>query len=464
MDEKKNVIENGSSALHTIWLLAWPTILEQIMQSMVSYADTAMVGTLGKEATAAVSINQSTVFLLNGLMTAISIGFMAIVARMVGAKQWVDVEKVVRQSVTASIILGAVMTVILLSISTKICVWLGAEADVVGPAGRYMFIFCTSLLFKMMMIILGAVLRGAGNMRTPMRINVIVNVLNVAGNFLLIFPTRSVNIGKTSFVVWGADMGVEGAAIATSVSVAFGGIMMLYAIYSAQSAARITAKGDYRVNAGIMKKVWGIACPAVLERIALSSGQLIVTAMVAGFGTVALASHHITITAESLSYMPGFGFAAAATTLVGQSLGAKREDLADKFSRITTIIGVASMAVFGGVLFAAAKPIVGFFTPDTAVIELGATLLRIIAVVQPMYALFIVLTGVMRGAGDTKMPFYITLVCMWGIRIVGGYIWINCFSGGIAGVWVIVSADLVARGAASLLRYISGKWKYAYKG
>jgi putative MATE family efflux protein len=455
-----NVIEQGNSPVHTIFLLAWPIILEQIMLSMVQYVDTAMVGSLGAVATAAVSINQPPINLINGLFLACGVGFTAFTARAIGAEDYGYAHRVVCQSVLTVGALGLLTTGLIAVLSAYIPVWMGGGEDILPDAKAYLFIIACSMLFKASSVIFSAITRGAGDTRTPMKVNLMVNAINVVGNFLLIYPTRPLHVLGSVFTMPGAGMGVRGAAIATSLSIAFGGSFMLWVIFFRSGLMHSGPGRDFRPDRSILKPIFQISLPAAGERMAMSMGQVMVTTIISSLGTVSLAAHHLAITAESICFMPAFGLSSAATTLVGQSLGAKREDLADSLSLLCIKITVIFMSAMGVFLFFMSEILIGLFTNDPEVLRQGALCLKIVAFAQPFFGTAMSIVGVLRGAGDTKGPFIIILISMWAVRIGLAYVLVIVMGLGLWSMWICMLLDFVTRSILFAIRYRAGKWKH----
>ncbi len=460
MGKVGNVIEQGSSPVGTIFLLAWPVVIEQIMLSMVQYVDTAMVGTLGATATAAVAINQSTINLINGVFLAFGVGFTTLTARAIGANDHDRARKVVSQAVLVMSLMGVISTALISALSPYIPAWMGGDIEILPGAKAYLFIIATSMFFKASSVILSAITRGAGDTHTPMIVNTMVNAINVMGNFFLIYKTRAASIFGFHMIIPGAGMGVAGAAIATSFSIACGGVFMLWVVFFRESVIRINFSDGFKPVKDILSRTMTISLPALGERLAMSVGQIMVTIIITHLGTVSLAAHHLAITAESLCYMPAFGLASAATTLVGQSLGAKREDLTDSLSLTCIKISVAFMSCMGFVLFLAADALISIFTNDPEVHRLGAACLRIIAFAQPFFGTSMTIVGILRGAGDTKGPFLVILFSMWTVRVGLAYIVVIVLGLGLSAMWICMVLDFVTRAILFTLRYRAGKWKH----
>lgn len=458
-----SVIERGSSIFSTIMLLAWPILMEQLLMTMVSYADTAMVGVLGANATAAVAINSSSINMVNGLCMAIGVGFTALVARSIGAGNIERARALTGQALIVVVGLGVFFTTLMLSLSRYIPQWMGGDPEILPDARAYLAVVSSAMLFRALATILSAILRGAGDTRTPLVANIISNAFNIAGNFFLIYNTRVVTVFGVSFKMWGAGLGVLGAAIPTAGSIVITGLIVLYVVFARESPVKLDREISLRPNMELLRPAFRISLPTMGERMAMSVGQMAVTYIVTSLGTISLAAHHLAITAEALCFMPAFAFSSAATTLVGQSLGAKREDLADKLSWGVIKITTAALGVAGCILYLGATPLIRIFTNDPLVIPLAAECLRIVAFSQPLTGISMSITGVLRGAGDTKWPLIVVLVSMWSLRITLAYILCIQLDFGLQGMWYCMVLDFGLRSLILSLRYRSGKWKHVMK-
>lgn len=452
-----------------IWFLAWPTILEQLLVTAVQYVDTAMVGSLGVDATAAVAVNSSTTWLINGLCAALGIGFSVLVGKNMGAKNYQRAKETVMQAILAMLMFGAVLVGVVQLIAPVLPGWMGTEPHIQPAASAYLSIIGMGYFFNVIINISANIIRCSGDTRTPMIANIFANVINVVLNFLFIFETRVIELAvklpfsdkmliDTSFEMWGAGLGVRGAAIATITSLGVSACILFLTLYNKDYPLKLSLRDKFRFKGGIWKEVLKVAYPVALERFTLSGGQILMTKIVTGLGTASLAAHSLAITAESITYMPVFGFSAAGTTLVSQSLGAEKKQHAVKLSRYCVIGGIIFMSLAGVILYVFSEALIGFFTADPEVIALGGKVLKIEAFAQPFFAMATVIGGVLRGAGDTKWPFYASLIGMWCIRLGLAFLLSTVFELGLTGAWIAMVTDLAIRGTISLLRYRSLKW------
>ena len=453
-----DVLDESMHPTRIIWRLAWPTVLEQLLIMIVQYVDTAMVGSLGKNATAAIALSSSFTWLMGGIFSGISLGFGVPVGRYIGAGKPDQAKAVVRQSVLAILIFGALATLIMQFLSPHLPVWLGAEDAIRADASAYISIISAVYLFSLSINVCSNILRCAGDTRTPLVFNIATNVINVVLNTLLIFPTRTVAVLGLRFTMWGAGWGVSGAAVATAIATAFSGVMLLTALFRPTFPVSIRLKDKFRFDKAIFKDMVRLGSPVTFERVTISLGQVALTAMVTALGTSELAAHSLATTAESITYMPAFGFSAAATTLVAQSLGAERPALAKRFSRYCTLGAVAFMTAMGAVLFFGGEFLVSLFTPDLDVAALGGAVLRIEALAQPFFALSMVICGIMRGARQTKITFVIAAVGMWVVRIPLAFLLLRTTDLGLTCAWIAMASDLFTRGMIALFYYRKGTW------
>ncbi len=440
------------SLLGVIFSLAGPTIFEQFMQTAVQYVDTAMVGTLGTSATAAVGATTTVNWLIGSTVSAIGVGFLAFIARKHGEGDFYLVKKASAQSVLAVLVSGIFFTVLTLSMSGIIPVLMQVDEPIRDLAARYFFILYTPMLPRAATIIFGTVLRAAGDTKTPMYAGIAVNIVNVVLNFFLIFPTRKI----WGITVYGAGLGVEGAAVASAIGFTVGGIIITAALWSHPllSPKKISKKPDKAILVPCLK----VAFPNMLQRFGTCLGYVAFASMINSLGEVATAAHTIANTVESAFYIPGYGMQTAAATLAGNALGAKDNRKMKEFARMNVLAEVVLMIISGGLLFIFAPFMMDIFSDSPEVIELGSVVLRMVAVSEPFYGVSIIIEGMMQGVGRTVKPFVYNIIGMWGIRIVGTFIFIQFFSGGLISAWGCMIAHNMFLFVLYFAHWISGKW------
>ena len=419
---KIDLTDERISPFKVILWLAWPLFVEQILSTFVSFADTAMVGALGKEATASVSISNSFVFLIQGVVMALGTGITAYVARSVGARDTEAAKSYIRHAFILLALVGLPITLITVALHRTIPRWMGADIAILDTASSYLLITSSFRLFSMAIMVLGSVFRGRGDTKTPLHVNIYVNIINVVGNYLLINPTHTVKLLGLALTIPGAGWGVKGAAISTGLSWFIGGTVLMILLFVKDDPTRVSLHDSYKPDGAVIRRVVKLSVPAMLERICMSTSSIIIAKVIATLGTTAVAANSVYSTCESISFMPAFAFSTAVTTLVGQSLGAKKPDLAQRYTRNTILLGAGVMTVAGLLLFVLAEPLVRIITPDEDVVSMAKVCLRIVAIIQPAQTMAWIYAGALRGAGDTKWPFIVTAVCNWGIRVVGDLI------------------------------------------
>ena len=439
-----------------ILALAWPTMLEQLMQTAVQYIDTAMVGSLGTEAMAAVGATTTVGWLIGGMVSAWGVGFLSFIARACGAGDKQAAAKASAQAVIVTAAAGVVFTAVTLGLSGVIPVWMQVDPAIRPTASRYFFILYTPMLFRAATIIFGTVLRAAGDTKTPMKVGIWVNLINVVLNFLLIYPTRPLTVLGLTFTMPGAGMGVVGAAAASAIAVAVGGIYIAIVLWK---HPMISPKGQrFRPDKAILMPTVRVAIPNMLQRFGTSLGYVSFAAMINALGQVATSAHTVANTVESLFYIPGYGMQTAAATLAGNAYGAKDGKRMKRLARMFIPIEVGLMILSGGALFLLAEPLVRLFSADEAVIALGTTVLRMVALSEPFYGFSIIVEGMMQGVGRTKLPFIFNVAGMWGVRILGTFICTVVLGMGLVSAWACMIAHNLLLFGLFLVCYVRGVW------
>lgn len=443
---------SSRSQMQLIIALSVPAILEQLVTTMMNYIDTAMVGGLGYEATAAIGVVASSIWLLSGITGSVAIGFSVQVAQYLGAGRERESRDVLCQSVLFNVLFGGAMALIALGIGQFLPALLGADVSIRAEASSYFCIVGLFLPFSMAAGLYSGMLRCSGDVLLPSLMNVGMCVLDVVFNFFLIYPARMWN----GILIPGAGLGVRGAALGTGLAQACVSLIMLAVVLKRRGPLRLRGKERWRFTRSCMMNMVSLASPAALERITLCLAQIVMTSIVAGMGAVAVAANYVAVQTESICYLPAYGVAAAATALVGQSVGAGRPDMARRFAYGTTALGFGLVLCSGTVLFTCAPTLTGFLTGDAEVITLSARVLRIVAFSEPLFAVSIVVIGALRGAGDSKGPFLLNLCSMWGIRVLSVLLFARSY--GLAGVWGAMTAELIFRGLIFLVRMLRGSW------
>ena len=438
-------------------MLSAPAIMAQLSSILMQYIDASMLGRLGALEAASVGLVSTTTWLFGGLGFAVSAGFSVQVAHLVGANDYTGARAVLRQALVTSLAIGVALGVAGMALSPYLPVWLGGDDAICHNATIYFLIFSAAYPLLMMFYMSSALLRACGNMKVPSLLSIGLDVLDVVFNFLLIFPDHHFSIAGMEITIPGADLGVMGAALGSALAFLVVSSAMLWYLLSRSPELKISGtSGSFRPTRQCLKRAVKIGSPIALERTVMTSAQIAVTAIVAPLGPVAIAANTFAITAESICYMPGYGISDAATTLVGQSLGARRPRLTRRFALITLALGIAIMSLTGALMYAAAPAMMMLMTPDAEIVALGSQILRIEAFAEPMFAASIVCYGIFVGAGDTLMPSIMNFGCIWLVRLSLSILLVG--SMGLVGVWIAMCIELCFRGLVFLARFAWGNW------
>ena len=448
---------NGSQKLHLIVQLSIPSILAQLTTIMMFYIDASMVGSLGAKASASIGIVESTTWLFGGLTSAAALGFSVQAAHFIGANDFMKARQVFRQGIMATLLFTVILTSVCVMIAGPLPRWLGGGEDIHADASAYFTIYCLALPVYQIGILSSSMLKCSGNMRIPSMMSILMCLLDVVFNYFLIYETRPVSLFGTTFTMPGAGMGVPGAALGTALAYTVTGALLVW--FATVRSPELSLRGEKWTFAPLwnyLRNAAKVSLPMGAQYMMMSGAQIVSTMIVAPLGNIAIAANTLAITAESLCYMPGYGIGDAATTLVGQSIGAGRPRLARSFAFRTVGMGMLVMALMGAVMYVFAPQMIGVMTPDEQVRLLGAQSLRIEAFAEPMFAAAIVTYSVCLGAGDTLVPACMNLASMWLVRLTLAA-WLAPVYG-LRGVWMAMAVELTFRGTIFLVRLFRGRW------
>ena len=439
-------------------LLSVPAIVAQLSSIAMQYIDASMVGSLGANASASIGLVSTTTWLFWGVLSAAGTGFSVQVAHLIGSGDFEKARKVVRQAFASLLIFSTAIALSGVAISPFLPVWLGAEEIIHRDASRYFLIFASFLPALQISFLAGSMLRCAGNMKIPSMLNVMMCLIDVVLNFILIFPERDIALGPWHIHIWGAGMGVEGAALATVLAETIVAAIMLWYLWCRSPILGLWKRpGSFMPQASTLRKALKIGMPMGLEHIAICSAQIIITTIVAPLGVVAIAANAFAIIAESLCYMPGYGIGEAATTLAGQAYGAGRHKLVRRFGYITVGAAMAVMGLMGVALYLFAPQIISVMSPVEEIRILGAEILRIESWAEPMFGAAIVSYGFFVGLGRTVLPSIMNLLSIWGVRLTLATLLAPAM--GLKGVWLAMCIELCFRGLIFLALLAFGRWR-----
>ena len=429
-----------------LWLivsLSIPSILAQISATVMFFIDASMVGHLGAKASAAIGLVETTGWLMGGLGSAANMGFSVQVAHFIGANDMEAARRVLRQSIVCCMIWALVISITALSISPYLPYWLGGNEEIAHDASLYFAIFGFSGIFFQMEGLAGSMLKCSGNMKIPSMLNIGMCVMDVVFNYIFIYIL---------------GMGVMGAAVGTGLAMLVTACAMMYFLLVRSKMLSLVRRPSksFRPTSDVVSTAVKIGAPMGLQHLLMGGAYIVSTMIVAPLGTIAMAAHSLAITVESLCYMPGYGIAEAATTLVGQGIGAGQRLLTRSFARMSVALGIGVMTLMGVLMWIFAPELMALMSPVEEVIALGTQVLRIEAWVEPMFAAAIVCNGVFIGAGDTIIPAIMSLGSMWAVRLTMAATLAPKF--GLKGVWTAMAIELLFRGSIFLTRLFKGKW------
>ncbi len=450
-DEKKQVKKIKDDVLK----IALPVLVELFLGTLFGMIDMMMLGRIknpqiAAASIAAVGITNQPLFIGLSLVQALNVGGTAMVARYVGSKKYDRIETVIKHVVLLNLVLLVIPLFIFGMVFTeKIMAFLGAEQDAIQVGHNYFKVVMIGFIFQAFNLSISAVLRGIGDTKTPMKINLKANMVNVIGNALLIY-------GLLGF----PKLGVTGAGISTCLSQIIASIFLGRYILKTDSVVKVNLKNPFKYDKNIIYNLIKIGVPASLEQIAFRVGVLLFVKMVASLGTVAFATHQICLNILGLSFTPGQAFGIAASSLVGKSLGANELYEAENYIKQSRKIGSIISTTMAVLFFFFGAQIVSLYTQDPEIIKSASTILKVIAFVQPFQSSQLIIAGGLRGAGDTVWTLVATFIGVLVLRVLFAYLFVNVLEMGLIGAWIAMFVDQFARWIVIYIRFGTGKWKY----
>lgn len=433
---------SGSEQFRLTLLLAVPAILAQLSMCLMSYIDAAMVGELGSAQAAAVGLVSTTTWIFGSFCYANSSGFSVQIAHRCGAKDYEGARAIFRKGMVSVLLFSLLLAALGLSISSSLPHWLGAPEEICRDASDYFLIYAAFLPCHQLTVFASAAMIASGNVKISSLTSIAMCVFDVVFNYIFIFTM---------------GLGVKGAAIGTGCATLVAGLfLLLYIVFGKTELKLHGTRSAYLDSRNIFRQAWHITGPLWLQNLVTRGAYIAATVLIAPLGTIAVAANSFAIIAEGFCYLPGYGMQDAATTLVGQSLGAGRKDDARRFAYISIGSGAAMMTFLAVLMWAFAPQIMGMMSNDAAVIELGAKCLRIEAWAELLYGVSIVAYGCCIGAGDTFVPSIINLVSMWIIRIGLALVLIPAM--GLSGYWIAMAVELSVKGIIFAFRIKGAKW------
>lgn len=425
--------------LRLVWQLSLPAILTQITTIAMQYIDSAMVGALGADASAAIGLVASSTWLFGGVTTAVSAGFSVQVAHRIGAGEDTEARTVVRHGLAAALTLAALLALLGLGICRQLPYWLGGGAEICADASAYFLTYSLMLPFSQLNSLTAGFLQCAGDMVTPSVLNAVMCGLDVVCNALLI-----------------PHFGVLGAGMGTALACALVSLAMAWCCCVRNAQLRLRRGETHAFRPDILKKAFRIGAPVAVQEIAMNGAMVASTMILAPLGAAAIAANSFAVTAESLCYMPGYGVGSAATTLVGRSVGAGDAAQARRYGNICTALGGALMGCTGLLMMIFCPFVFRLLTPVAEVRTLAAQALRIGLLAEPLFGVSIAAAGALRGAGDTLVPSLLNLGSIWIVRLGLSLLLVGKL--GLRGMWIAMAIELCVRGTLMLWRQKTSKF------
>ena len=438
--------------------MSLPAILAQLTSIAMQYIDAGMVGSMGANATASIGLVSSTTWLIGGSCIGLSAGFYVPIAQLIGEGRDSEAENVLRQGLKTVVVLGILISVLCYAIGGSLPRWLGGDREIWSDSSAYFRVYCLAVPFVLLRQLSTGTMQSTGDMKTPSILSAVVCFLDVILNSFMIFPTRTVSLPGLipEVTIPGAGLRVVGAALATTLSEVIISLVALYLVATRNKRISLRNEGSWKWRRQTVMNAAKIGIPLSFDQIFMCSAYVAGTRIVATLGTVAVAANSLAITAESLCYMPGYGIGAAATAIIGQTIGAGRRDLTRSFSRVSVCLGMVLMGLTGVLMYFGAPVVFSMLTSSAEVAALGTAVLRIELVAEPLYGASICCAGAFRGAGDTLTPSVMNLVSMWCVRIVLALVLVPRM--GLHGYWTAMALELCFRGVIFLARLFRGKW------
>lgn len=441
-------------------LMSMPAILAQFSSILMQFIDSAMVGNLGVNAAASVGLMTTCIWLFGGFCSAAGAGFYVQAAHLIGAKDFSGARKVLRYGISSLLVFSCSIALIGIALSQHLPVWLGGDEAIRQDAGLYFMIVMAGLPAIQFEFFGAGMLQSSGNMKVPSMLSLLMCLLDVCFNFLLIYPTREISVLGLGFTMPGAGMGVKGAALGTVLAeICTVSTMLYYILFRSRELSIFRNREEhcsFKPTWVCLHNAMTISLPMAFQNIVLRGAHVMSTLIVAPLGNIAIAANSFAITAESFCYMPGYGISDAATSLVGQSIGAKRQNLARGFARITVGMGMIVMTFLAILMYIFAPQFIGIMSNDAEVVSLGAKMLRIECFAETLFAASIVGYGVCVGAGDTLTPSTINLTSMWVFRIIPAFFLTRIM--GLEGFWICMCVELNIRGLLFIWRLRGNRW------
>lgn len=448
-----NLLRRGlhlsNSDVKRVMLITLPAMVELLFSQLFHMVDTVMLGQTAQSEIflAAVALTNNPVNLVVGILSAFNVGATAAVAWAIGAGDRKTAQAVTRNMLVLDLLVGLLTSVLCAGFAPQIVRFMGAQADTQPFAASYLRIIAYGYVPTAICMGVTASLRGVGLTRVPMMYNLLSNLLNVVGNYVLIYGH------------WGFPaMGIAGAALSTTLSRLLAMVLSLLFLFLSQTPIRVRIRDDFRLRLSLIKQIFRVGLWGGIEQCIMQFGFMLFTRTVATLGTTVMAAHQVGLSINGLSWVPSQAFGVAATTLVGQDLGAGEAKKAQDHAKMVHRLAMLTSLFVGLLFIVGAHRIAGLYTQDAQVVAMSATVLRLMALGMPGVATQIPIAAALRGARDSLFPLIASAIGIWVFRVLVAPLMIHTLGWGLNGAWISIVLDQTARAVVVYLRFIRGKW------
>ncbi len=450
-----------SSLLRLILLMVIPGIMAQVSSVVMQYIDASMVGHLGSSQAASVGLVSSSIWLICGMGICICVGHYVQISQHVGAGNLTLARNLTKQSFLTASLAALLLVLFAILISDDLPGFLGGSPEICKDASDYFFYVSLSIPFFQLNLLSTGILQGVGSMKLPGFLNVLRCLLDVIFNFFLIFETSSYQLGDFNVTLWGAGLGVKGVGLGTVLAELTVSLLFVISIFGINSKLKLVSGEQFKWHRNHLIRALKLALPIGFEHSLMCFAMVVSVVIVATLGSVAVAAHSFAITAESFCYMVAYGISSSSSAMMGQTIGAQRRNLAVVLAWTITGCTVFAVTIGAVLMYVVAPTMMQLLTPDPQIQNYGVEVLRTVAWAEPLFAASIVISGILRGAGDTLIPSCLNCFCIWIVRLPLSYL--LALSIGLYGVWVAMSIELCVRGSLMLIRLRNKHWLNATK-